>query len=525
MLPHAARGRFCWSSVLIALCLCLFAATGFWFQAVQGLRPDDDTLWLYYASRKVDDPTKGRDLENAIIAAAQAHNASEESIKSLEIRRDYWLNYALPVYSWNWLQAVLPAVESVAKYPQYLGRTVPLMFAVSAGIAWLILIGVLVYLRDRRMLTAAALAVGVIALLSLLPKIASTQILMIMKWPELFIKNFILMWINPSYPFNIFGYTPRNYLAVLVIALFALRWSGVGVRWIYLFLLPFFTIHSSLAFLLLVQIIVLDLIRKRSLLRDWVIISLFAIGFTYGIWRETLWVNVASSFFIQAAIFVLFMVFLLAIWVKDPLGWVQRWFPGVSQWLSTTGTWLSRRSPWTGDLTLIVVFWVAILPVVLLISRFTSYAQNYNFWYQLHGRAIGLFEAVFYFGAALILVTHFRTFHWNMAVAAIAMLWSVGFVYKDRSAPLPWNKYAAQVQSIETALSAHEGLGSSKGFEYDHGIVYYALGQMLTLHNDRLDDLQWNVQDSAATRSGAPEAAALERERVAAMWEFPALNG
>lgn len=492
-MPAAAHLRTGWSTIFFALCLCLFAATGFWHQGQSGLYPDDDNLWLYFLSRKIAEPVKGRDLEEAVISFAQTRNAVKHSIARLEMRRDYGLNYALPVIAWNRLQNFVSPPKNTADYPTYLGTTVTLMFAATAGVAWLMLLVVLVFLRDRRFVAAAALGLGVVALLSLMPNEVPSMVLMGVTNPLAALKNLVCFILNPRHGFSVFSFTPRNYLSVLAVALFALRWSGVGARWLYLLLLPMFGVHSSLTLLLLVHLVALDLFRRRAVLRDPIVLLLIATGFGYGLWRETLWPTVAGSVFIQAALAAFFALLAFAIWSKHPLGWIRGLWPRASQWLDLSGKWLFQRSPWGGDLLLIAAFWAASFLPVALISLFMSDLQNIYFWHQLHGRAIGLLQPVFFFGTAMYLVTRFPACRWTMIVAVLALVWSLGFVHQNRSRSPLWDSFAQEAQRLEIALSGHlpdrKDVLVPEGFVFSEALTYYALGQMLTLNVDRRDDL------------------------------------
>jgi hypothetical protein len=508
VMSTAVSVRTSWPAILVTLSLCLFAGTGFWHQMTHGLQADDDTLWLYFASHKIAHPGEGSDLENAVIAAAGARDASTESIARLEQRRDDWLNFVAPAFVWNWLQAVVAPPTATMDYPTRLGRSIPLMFAFAVGLSWLVLIGTLVFLRDWRFLIAAALTVGMLALLSLLPQRAPPQVSMGLHWlspyPELSANN-------PEQRFSIFGYMPGNYFAVLVVALFAVRWSGVEARWVYLFLLPLFAVHASLALLLLVHIVAVDLVRRRTMLRDWIVIPLIAIELSYGLWCERLWPTVAGSVFALAALAGVFALLLAAISAKDPLCWLRRLWPAAAQFLDRAGTWLSRQSSWGGDLLLLVLFWVASYPPVWLISQLTGDPQSFAVWQHLEGSAIGLLLAVLCFGAALYVVTRLPTYRWSLIVAAVALVWSLGFVYESRAQPPFWERFAAEVRELKAALSGRKKVETPRGFVFNEAVVYYALGQTLSISNDRLDDLLETAQDPVLTEPVAP--APVEREQ------------
>jgi hypothetical protein len=96
---------------------------------------------------------------------------------------------------------------------------------------------------------------------------------------------------------------------------------------------------------------------------------------------------------------------------------------------------------------------------------------------------------VFFFGIGLFLVTRFPAARWALIVTAMAVIWSVGFALQSQAKPLPWNMYAAEAQKLESALSRERQMEVPQGAVFDEAIVYYTFGQMLTLGNDRWDDL------------------------------------
>jgi hypothetical protein len=482
-----------WPAFVIACGLCLLAATGFWQLTQSELRADDDNLWLYFGSHKIAAPAAGQALEDEILAAARQRGAGEDSLVRLEQRRDYWLNYALPLIGWNRLQSVLAPPADIAAYPAYLGRAVWLMLAAGVAVSWLVLVAVLLALRDRRLLIAAGLAFGVAALFSLLAMPPNTQLLMDAGPLPQAVENVVAFVLDPRLSYSIFGFTPRNYIAVLAVAIFAMRWSGVDARWVYLLLLPLFGVHSSLALLLLVHLVALDLVRRRAVLRDGVVLLLIAIGAAYGLWRETLWPTIAGSLFIQIAFAAGLVLVLAVVWAPDPIAWLRRPWPWAWRRLNDFAAWLARQSPWTGDLLLLAFFWLVSFPLVWIISQVTSELQNYYFWHQLHGRAIGLLRLVVFFGVALVVVTRLAAPRWPAIVSALLLVWSLGVALTSRGGTPPWETFAAEASQLESALSG-ERLGGERpeaagGFVFDEAVVYYTLGQMLTLDNDRRADL------------------------------------
>lgn len=471
------------TSLFSALLILLLAMTGLYLNSQRGLLADDDNLWLHFTSQKIAEPVRGQALEDNTIQYVQTQQASDASILRLTERSKYLYNYALPVLAWHQLGTLVTTPQTTADYPAYIATFLNLALPVTSLAAWLVLVAVLLRLNEPALWRATLAGLGLIAALMLLPNNPPMMNLLGFNNPIHALSNFASFVLNPWHGFSVYSFTPRNNLIVLVIAVFALRWYGRN-RAAYLLMLPLFGVHSSLSLVVMVHLVALDLLRQRHKLRDPVILAAIAAGMGYGLWRETLWALVGSSSLVMAALGGLILAFAWAIWAPRPL-------LGAEKWLTRPQTWLQRQPAAAQDVLLLMAFWLVSLPPVYIISLFMDPQQNFYFWHQLHGRALGVMGAVIFIGLAYYLPSN-----WSLRFSMFTLLiWAIGFTVHAASKPPPYATALVQAEMHEAYLSGQIGTEDYKylsgpGFVLSEQTIYYALGQMMVMHNDRQPDLQ-----------------------------------
>lgn len=463
------------------LVIIFLAVTGFYYQGQRGLKANDDNLWLYFLSQKFQQPEKAVHLENTALAYAREHGAESKSLLRLEMRRDYSQNYIIPVTIWSGISALLPKPDSNT-YVEYLGKFLPLMTAITSLIAWGLFLVVLSRIKESRLLLASVFGIAGIAALSTASyfvSYSSTEHLLAKQDLVEFGYNFFRFALDPRYGYSIFGSTPRNYLAALIVTVFLMRWNG-NIRMSYMIMLPLFGIHSSLSFLLLVHVLALDFISQRPALRDPWIMASIVIGISYGLWRETLWSSIGDSMAVKGILFALpvILLSLILIPVVLPLHIMR-----LHERLKTL------RLP-ALDVVLLLIFWIATLPVVYLISTQMSAEQNMYFWHQLHGRSIGMLQPVLAIGITYFVLEKFYSpRRYIIALICLLAVWVAGFSGQAKNKPSPVALCTSQLRDAERRLTGDEKTSAPPGFIFDEQVFYYALGRMLSLDENRWNDL------------------------------------
>lgn len=470
-------------SVLPALLVLLLAVTGIYYNSQRGLLADDDNLWLHFASEKIIDPPAGQAMEDRVLALVKQNEASQGSILRISARSSYHYNYALPVRTWHALGELLPQPQTIADYPSYIAAFLCLSMPATSLLAWLALVAVLVGLKRPDMWRATVAGLGLIAALMLLPNGQPMMTLLGFDTLHQGLRNFTAFVLNPWHGFSVYGFTPRNNLTVIVIAVFLLRWCG-HMRLSYALMLPLFALHSSLSLVVMVHLLALDILRQREKLHDPVTLALIAAGIAYGLWRETLWNVVGSSFGITIALATCLLALAWLIFAPRPYLGLEKLFTRPAQWLD------ELPAP-TTEAGLLALFWLISMPPAWIISLYMDPLQNTYFWHQLQGRAIGAMGPVVFIGLAAIL-----PMRWSARLtAAFIFIWLAGFSWQAATKPTPYANALAQAQMHEAYLSGNLPVGSYKylsgpGFVLSEQLLYYTLGQMMVLKNDRWAELQ-----------------------------------
>lgn len=471
------------ASLLTSLLILLLAVSGLYLNCQRGLLADDDNLWLMFASEKIAAPQVGAALENRAVELVTPQGVSDASLRRITDRENYFYNYALPVVAWHGLSKLVTPPETPQAYPAYVARLLSITLPVTSLICWLILIGMIFRLQDHRLRLAATAGLSLIAALMLLPNHAPMMTLLGFNSFQAGLRNALAFVLNPWHGFSVYSFTPRNNLAVLVIGIFLLRWSG-RMRAAYLMMLPLYSIHSSLSLLVTVHLLALDLLRQRQVLRDPAIISAVIIGMGYGLWRETLWNAVGNSSVIITCLLAMLLGLLWVIWSPRPLLILDRYRQQLENKLNTL------PAP-AADALLLVSFWAISLPPNYLISLHMDPLQNLYFWHQLQGRAIGAMASVVFIGFAYALPTGWLT----RFTALFTLIWLVGFGYLAATRETPYATALKQASLHEAYLSGEISADnypylSGPGFVLPEQALYYTLDQMMVLHNDRWQDLQ-----------------------------------
>lgn len=487
-MPKSSDGKNLRQYLLAALIILLVAMTGFYYTAQRGLHGDDDNLWLYFYSFKVSQNSKVTPIENEVIGFAKENNADPTSLMRLEMRRDYGWNYSIPMFIWNRLQNVFPKPSSSEQFPAYLASLLPLMFAVSTGIAWLALLFSLYRIPDEGLLLSVTFSLSLMAALLLLSNPPASMILLDFSSFKRGWQNFLNYILNPGPGMSFFGFTPRNNIMILALAVFIVRWRQMHLL-SYALLLPLYGYHSSMTLLLTVHLLGIDILTNRDKLRHPLCFSIIVTGFIYGLWRETLWKDIGHPGVIALLLATLVISLLSLIFLPNPflrfapvknfIGYLQRNIQ-------------SMGSPFIESL-LLIGFWLLSLPLVFFIASHMTHNQNYYFWHQVHGRSIALLLAVVVTGLVYAILPRIK--YPIVITMTLVLVWAGGFALSVSKHP---SLYALLLK--ETSWSQEFITGKRKledypfrpfpGYIVSEAAIYYAMGEMLALGTDRLGDIK-----------------------------------
>lgn len=478
-------------AVLLVLGLALSAL---YVHGQSGLRGDDDNLWLYMATHKIDQPDEARAMEQQALQMSAEWNGSPHSLRRIEMRMDYALNYLGPVYLWHLIDKAVASDQALgADFPAHVALVLTIGFVVTAVLAWLVVLLVFTLRGDSRLWLALLLMMSLSACLMLLPVSIPSMVLLGLPDLKHTILNAAVFVLDPGHGFSFLSFTPRSTIAVLLLAVFALRWGGY-YRWSWLLLLGLHYVHASLALLAVGHVLLLDLLQHRQKLRDPLVLGSITIAVLLGVMGESLWANVGQASLLLALGVAAAGIILLWVFGPQPLALLAKFMPRTAQHVAQFNQALNKYGPAGADAALLLMLWGASLPVVWGITTQMSYVQNTYFWAQLHGRCISLLWPVVLLALCLTLVQHVPMRYSLRLVGLLLVGWLVGFAWQVQHHPAPWQGLLMDNRQHEAFLSGQitdqaYQLHSAQGFVFSESLLYYTLGNMLATHTIRWEAL------------------------------------
>lgn len=486
------RPLLTFAAVLLVLVLALSAL---YMHGQTGLRGDDDNLWLYMATHKIDQPDEARAMEQQALQMSAEWNGSPHSLRRIEMRMDYALNYLGPVYLWHLVDKAVMSSHAgmIADFPAHVALVLTIGFVLTALLAWLVVLLVFVARGEGRLWLALLLMMSLSACLMLLP--VSTPSMVLLGVPDLkhTILNAAVFVLDPGHGFSFLSFTPRSTIAVLLLAVFALRWGG-WYRLSWLLVLGLHYVHASLALLAVGHLLMLDMLQHRQKLRDPLVLGSVGLALLLGVMGESLWANVGQASLLLAVGGM--AILLIALWVfgPSPLALLARVMPRTAHHMAQLDKSLNRYGQAGTEAALLLLLWALTLPVVWGITTQMSYVQNTYFWAQLHGRCVSLLWPAVLLALCYTLVQQLPVRYSLRLVGVLLLGWLLGFGWQVQKYPAPWQGLLADNRQHESFLSgqiASEAykLHSAHGFVFSEGLLYYTLGNMLATHTIRWEPL------------------------------------
>ncbi|MDX2235655.1 MAG: hypothetical protein NW200_14245 [Hyphomonadaceae bacterium] len=440
MRAGADLGR--WAALVAGLLfVTLVYLAGFFETRARDLRASDDNIWLYMTAAELREPARAEGVRRIILEEIPRHAASPEIVTRFEQRAGYRENY----FAFSWLMSAVsvahssPGQAALPGYADAISTVTLTTTTLSAVIALLLLIAGLGATGRATYPLAAGITLIVIGALSGVVEPGSF-VLFERTDPAVAIDNLWKFTVNPGDQFTLFGFTPRSYLFLLTLVVFAFRWRGWWAA-SYWAAVPLIFVHQSLAALFIALLVGVDCVLRRSMLiRPAVATAIAAAGLVWAA-RETLW-NYVSPTAAAAAPFAVAAALALYGWSVYALGRAVR--SGRTPFLLKSPAFLApltRLHPALGDLVVIGAVWVFTLPVSYAITLTLDPVIAKYFWAQIGGRLYSLIYPGLIFAALVVALERLRVVDRRpyivavaVGLAALAPAWSLASTRYDYTA-------------------------------------------------------------------------------------------
>ena len=308
--------------------------------------------------------------------------------------------------------AVLPNMI-VQAYPIYLAQTLVSGFFLSFLAVLALVTAVLAVQRRNDLAWGFAAAVVVVGLTELAPEpfVASAQILVHDTTSEM-VQNAAKLLLRPGVPYSPLSYPPRGNLALFLIAVFALRWSG-GVTASYVLVGLSSLIHLSSSGLILVMLLLMDSVMRPAIFRRSVFVVVVTVSLAAFFTQESMWGLLGaalSTFAMGAGIAVALIAAAAVLLVLRPAlraKAMRRFAPflALRERILGLGTVAS-------DLILLAAGWTVTVILIHALKTGTGLfgpLDFFYFWGRVHGRLMMLLWLVVAFGCFSLIAARLAT--------------------------------------------------------------------------------------------------------------------
>jgi hypothetical protein len=400
--------RYWGLSLVLILALFIGFAAHTTFQSV-GVRGTDDNLMFYMSGLSLFHDEALDQLNDRAITFFEQKGADPHAMMRLRLHKVGLNEYVLP-------GAIMYGVSRVLKtlfgplpvlYPLFISQSIVFGFFLTFVLTVLALLGIFLFIKRPLFIWAIGLTLGLYGLSELLPLSANdfATILVHKNFGGILahIRDLIL---HPASQFSPLAFTPRSNFALLLIGLFALRWSKhIPAAYGLLFILSFY--HLSASGLILVMLVGIDAVVRPRIFRSLPVAGTLVLTTVLFLFRENMWEHLMGSelnlLINAAAIF-----FAIGIILLFPVN-RQKIF-GPHSFYARVQNALFNRGVVAADLTLIAVAWVVSLIVIYIyikqmdLKLFADWSEVFYFWGRVNGRIMTLLFPSFVFGFFLLLL-------------------------------------------------------------------------------------------------------------------------
>jgi hypothetical protein len=191
--------------------------------------------------------------------------------------------------------------------------------------------------------------------------------------------------VRPGPQFSPIGFTPRAHFSLLMIAIFALRWSNrhdMG----YLLLIGLSFVHLSTSALILFALLAVDIFLRPSMFKKPQTAALILLAAILILSRQTMWKLMGEN---GPVILAGAGVFALLIGVGLFLPVIRRSITMVYSKFAPVRNWLMGSNKIAADLRVLIIGWIitflALFAIITVFEPFDPLSRFY-FWGRLHGR-------------------------------------------------------------------------------------------------------------------------------------------
>lgn len=374
----------------------------------KGVVGSEDNILFYMMGLNLVASERLADLADKAIDYYGQRTDNAHTLLRLNLRKTYLNEFPAPGMIYLAVSRAFKGgfEQSPALYPLFLAQSLIAGFVAAIVASLVIAAGVIGSLSRRIFVLAFAVTVLAFGLTEYLPvQGASFATILVHDRISDVLAHTGTLLSRPGPQFSMLGFTPRSHFAALMIAVFALRWSGrYGLSYLMLFALSF--VHLSTAALMVVTLIVVDLLIRPKMLAKpipatVVVAGMVVIGARLTMWQilggyaETIGVGVIIVLALTgAAAVVPAMRERLRIWAA-PLTRVRDWF--------------AKPDRASSDLKVLSFGWIVtalLLFAILKIFKPFDDLSTFYFWGRVHGRVLMALWPSLVFGVLLLGLYH-----------------------------------------------------------------------------------------------------------------------
>jgi hypothetical protein len=443
-------------------------------------------------------------------------------------REDYFLNYPLPTLLFAAVASFIDryVVSAQSDFASFIKLQLVYMWVPSGVIALAILLLTLLALRDRLVALCACIALAMLALLDRLPLKSYTLHFI---WNAYFFnsehswrapKDALYMvfhdfrkipsfLIHPGPAFSAFAFEPKTNFMLVVLGVYALRWSG-SFRASYGLLVVASLFEQGYGMLAALFLATIDLIRDSRRILNPISMTLFSMTVIPNLVGGVFWEQIGFHSPIALVIGLCIMLGALIVVGRRyqvlPAA-IETVLPPVKVAVRQLDSrfrapFLSMRDP-PADISLFSLLWIVSLIAVLPFSLASSFPQSQYYWGNIHGRLLGLGVPILWTAALISLLSYVRARIGDArtyiagALAAIAVAIVACLAVADPPDPLP--RLAAEIDGYEAALA--QPLQKYDRTTENH--LYYAISKSIATRRNWLWKLLPQVQLDLQPPDGA----------------------
>ena len=398
--PRPSLGA--WANSLVVTLAVVVFLTGFARTFNYAFRGNDDTVWLYLTGLELVHAGAAAPLHDAVRTYLPTQPEGQQALRRWNLRVSYTANYLLPSALIYTASRVLKRIVDMfqGNYALFVTLSLALGVVLSAVIAVSVLRWAILTCDNSAASFGTLLGLAVLAGLIVLPE-EPPKNLVDTGGPLQSIRYLVQLFFVTGPEPSIFGYTPRSQFLLCALAVFLLRWHKYWMA-AYILTILLSLLHQSMAGLLLLLLVTLDLIARPQIF-DRKIVAIIVLGIVVMLGRERLfstlglWPAVAGIAIVVVAIG--------AAAAAHRYGKRLPWWETLDSRVLAP---LRRRADRLGsigsDLALASGLWLLTLPVALVVVRLVDPASAYHFWGEIHLRVLMLLQPAVFVGLSILAI-------------------------------------------------------------------------------------------------------------------------